>query len=481
MDGTLGPRVVGRYLLYDAIASGGMATVHLGRLVGPVGFSRTVAIKRMHDALAQDPDFAAMFLDEARLVTRIRHPNVVPTLDVVTLDNELLLVMEYVAGQPLSLLLRRARAARKPPPIGVLVDIVVGVLHGLYAAHEAKNEKGEPLNIVHRDVSPQNILVGTDGVARVLDFGVAKSAARTHQTRDGQVKGKLHYMAPEQLRGKQLTPATDIFAVALVLWEALTGEDAFSYESEADLVYNMLETQAQPPSSLRPDIPAILDDILLQGLAKEPAQRFISAKAMANALEAAIPSVPRSAVGKWVVECAGDDVKRKAWHVACVESDFSHAGGALTPPRSELASRPPRDTPVSASSPALALPSVPSAELYPMQPPRSKRSVIIAALATAAFVGGVALMVRTAAPPSSETKGSPSFPVSAAPAPERPVEATPATPTVEHPTPIVTNEPASAATRAPVASASASSGARGKPPKTRTTKDEPGDRIYRRE
>jgi serine/threonine-protein kinase len=392
--------------------------------------------------------------------------------------------MEYVAGEPLSLLLRRARSARTPPPIGVLVDIVVGVLLGLHAAHEACNEKGEPLNIVHRDISPQNILVGTDGVARVLDFGVAKSASRTHQTRDGQVKGKLHYMSPEQLRGKPLTPATDIFAVSLVLWEALTGEDAFSYESEADLVYNMLETQAQPPSSLRPDIPPVLDDIILQGLNKEPAERFISAKAMANALESAIPSVSRSAVGKWVHECARDDLKRKAWHVACVESDFSHGSGALTPVRSERASTPPRDTPVSASSPALALPSMPSPELYPMPPPRSKRSVIIGALATAAFVGGVALMVRTAAPPNPETKGSPSFPVSAATGAEpRPVEAPTAPPAQpERVAPVVATPAETAGTaRAPAATASASSGARAKPPKTRPAKEDPGDRIYRRE
>src|SRR5262245_45708589 len=342
MDAGNGPRAVGRYLLYDAIASGGMATVHLGRLVGPVGFSRTVAIKRMHESLAQDPEFSSMFLDEARIVTRIRHPNVVPTLDVVALDNELLLVMEYVAGAPLSLLLRRARAAQKPPPVPVVVDIMVGVLNGLHAAHEAKNERGEPLNVVHRDVSPHNILVGTDGIARIVDFGIAKSAGRTHQTASGQVKGKLHYMAPEQLRGKQVTPATDIFAVSLVLWEALTGEEAFTTESEADLVYKMLESQAQPPSTLRTEIPPLLDDVILQGLNKEPAERFISAKAMATALESAVPAVARSAVGKWVQECAHDDLKRKAWHLACVESDFSQAGGPPTP----ASGRPPLPTPV---------------------------------------------------------------------------------------------------------------------------------------
>jgi serine/threonine protein kinase len=493
MDAPNGPRVVGRYLLYDPIASGGMATVHLGRLVGPVGFSRTVAIKRMHESLAQDPDFSAMFLDEARIATRIRHPNVVPTLDVVALDNELLLVMEYVAGAPLSLLLRRARAAKKPPPIPVMIDIVVGVLNGLHAAHEAKNEKGEPLNVVHRDVSPQNILVGTDGIARMLDFGIAKSAGRTHQTASGQVKGKLHYMAPEQLRGKQVTPATDIFAVSLVLWEALTGEEAFATESEADLVYSMLESQAQPPSTLRPEIPPILDDIILQGLNKEPAQRFISAKAMATALESAVPPVARSAVGKWVQECAEDDLKRKAWHVACVESDFSHGGALPTaasarPPVSTPMSTPAspptpgdtpastrRDTPASGSSPALALthPTPPGVMTVPSR--RRRRAVL--ATAGGALALGAALIVAVGTSSSNRgSEGSASLPVMA----PAPVETSRARAPIEPAAPAV--EPASTAQgESPVASASASASKRAKPSKPKPTKDERGDRIYRRE
>jgi eukaryotic-like serine/threonine-protein kinase len=488
MDAANGPRVVGRYLLYDAIASGGMATVHLGRLVGPVGFSRTVAIKRMHESLAQDPEFSAMFLDEARIVTRIRHPNVVPTLDVVALDNELLVVMEYVGGVPLSLLLRRARAAKQPPPIAVIVDIMVGVLNGLHAAHEAKNEKGEPLNVVHRDVSPQNILVSADGVARVLDFGIVKSVGRTHQTATGQVKGKLHYMAPEQLRGKQVTPASDIFSVSLVLWEALTGEEAFATESEADLVHRMLESKAQPPSTLRPEIPPILDDIILQGLNKEPAERFISAKAMATALESAVPAVSRSAVGKWVQECAQDDLKRKAWHLACVESDFSQ-GGALTTPASgrpplvtPITTPPPssaptrRDTPISASSPALALAHTtpPSAAASPASPTRRRAVVFVAG---AALVAGAAILVGVATSTSNRSEGGPSFPVPAAPVAQDTPRAAPVEAAVAAPEPAT-----SAAPQAPVASASASPrDKRPKPAKPRPAKEERGDRIYRRE
>ena len=192
-------RIVGRYALYAEIAAGGMATVHFGRLLGPVGFSRTVAIKRLHPQFAKDPEFVSMFLDEARLAARIRHPNVVPTLDVVATDGELFLVMDYVPGESIARLSRVLRERQETLPIRILSATIAGVLHGLHATHEAKDERGHPLGIVHRDVSPQNVLVGTDGVPRVLDFGVAKAAGRVQTTREGQIKGKLSYMPPEQL------------------------------------------------------------------------------------------------------------------------------------------------------------------------------------------------------------------------------------------------------------------------------------------
>jgi eukaryotic-like serine/threonine-protein kinase len=211
MFGTLEPmglelmQTTARYVLFDEIGVGGMASVHLGRLLGPAGFTRTVAIKRLHPHLAKDPQLAAMFLDEARLAAAIRHANVVATLDVVEQEGELFLVMEYVHGASLSRLVRETGAI--DPSIASAV--VTGALHGLHAAHEAKDEEGHALEIVHRDVSPENVLVGVDGGARLLDFGVAKAASRLQTTRDGSIKGKLRYMAPEQLAGRKVTRRRD--------------------------------------------------------------------------------------------------------------------------------------------------------------------------------------------------------------------------------------------------------------------------------
>src|SRR5271170_1455926 len=163
----------GRYTIYGKIASGGMASVHFGRQRGGEGFARTVAIKRLHPHLAEDPAFRATLIDEARMAARIHHPNVVPTLDVVTAGGELLVVMEYVRGESLARLLKIERARSRRVPLSIVSAIATGALHGLHAAHEATSDTGAPLDIVHRDVSPQNLLVGVDGLARLIDFGVA--------------------------------------------------------------------------------------------------------------------------------------------------------------------------------------------------------------------------------------------------------------------------------------------------------------------
>ena len=218
---------VGRYALHHEIASGGMAVVHIGRLMGPVGFARTVAIKRLHPHLAHNPEFVAMFLDEARLAARIRHPNVVSTLDVVATEGELFVVMEYVPGDALARLLFTASSRGESVPLAIASSIMVDVLHGLHAAHEASDERGQPLGLVHRDVSPHNVLVGTDGAAHLIDFGIAKAAGRAQVTREGQLKGKLAYMAPEQLKGSsggaKVDRRADVFAVGTILWEIVTG------------------------------------------------------------------------------------------------------------------------------------------------------------------------------------------------------------------------------------------------------------------
>jgi eukaryotic-like serine/threonine-protein kinase len=313
------PRTVGRYVLYGELASGGMATVHFGRLSGPVGFSRTVAIKRLHPHFAKDPEFVTMFLDEARLCGRIRHPNVVPTLDVVTTQGEIFIVMEYVAGEALSKLMKSAQQKNVLMPPKVAATIMSSVLHGLHAAHQTKDEHGRELGIVHRDVSPQNILVGADGTARVLDFGVAKAAGRLQTTRDGQLKGKIAYMPPEQLSGAPVTKQVDIYAASVVLWEALTGRRLFDGETEAIVLARAIEGNVDPPSSHNAFVEPAVDSVVLRGLSKDAELRYNTAREMALAIEQTIGLASPSEVGEWVEAVAGDELIRRAQTIADIE------------------------------------------------------------------------------------------------------------------------------------------------------------------
>jgi len=316
--------MVGRYALVGEIASGGMATVYFGRLLGPVGFSRTVAIKRLHPQFSKDPEFVAMLLDEARLATRIQHPNVVGTLDVVALEGELLLVLDYVHGESLARLLRRVRAAGRPVPLRVLTAVASGILHGLHAAHEARSEAGEPLGIVHRDVSPQNVLVGVDGMARVLDFGIAKAAGRVQQTREGQLKGKLAYMSPEQVRGAPLDRRSDIYSASIMIWEAIAGRQLFAGDSEGVVFAQVSLGARRRPSELVPDLPKALDDIVMRGLAREPDDRYATAWDMAVAIEEAFGLASPRQVGEWVAEVAGELLVTRSAQVKEVESLSTH-------------------------------------------------------------------------------------------------------------------------------------------------------------
>ncbi|MEJ7733785.1 MAG: serine/threonine-protein kinase, partial [Polyangiaceae bacterium] len=295
---------LGRYELLHPIASGGMATVYEGKLVGPAGFARRVAIKRMHPQFASDPEFVAMFLDEARLAARIRHPNVVATLDVVTREGELLIVMDYVQGETLAMLARQARERGEGIPAPVALAVLRGALAGLHAAHEAC-EDGVPLGIVHRDVSPQNLLVGVDGVTRILDFGIAKASGRAAATREGELKGKLRYMSPEQVSRRKVDRRSDVYAAAAVLWEVLTGRRLIDADDAGATVLAIVQGRFAPPSSLVQGLPAGLDAVVARGLAGDPDQRFGTALEMARALEPLGPA-PLEDVGAWVQRSAGD-------------------------------------------------------------------------------------------------------------------------------------------------------------------------------
>jgi eukaryotic-like serine/threonine-protein kinase len=311
-------QIVGRYALGPEIASGGMATVHLGRLLGPVGFSRTVAIKRLHPQYARDPEFVAMFLDEARLTAHVRHPSVVATLDVVAQAGELFLVLDYVQGESFGRLLAFARDRGERIPAALVSGVVAGALAGLHAAHQAADERRRPLHIVHRDVSPQNILVGIDGLPRVADFGIAKATRRIQTTRHGQLKGKLGYMAPEQLRG-EASPKSDVYSAAVVLWEALTGKRLFEGD-DGEVITAVLAGDVEPPGRIAPDLPVALDAVVLRGLERDPERRFATARDMAEALERAVAPATAGKIGAWVEDLASPKLAERSADLAAVET-----------------------------------------------------------------------------------------------------------------------------------------------------------------
>jgi hypothetical protein len=310
-----------------------MATVSLGRMRGAEGFARVVAVKRLHSQFATDPEFVTMLADEARVASRVRHPNVVPVLDVVKTDAGLFLVMEYVHGESLAAIRRKIGDQEKPAPMSVAAAIVSGVLQGLHAAHEAADETGRPLNIVHRDVSPQNILVGADGVARVVDFGIAKSVANAQSTGGGVVKGKVAYMAPEQLSGT-VDRRCDVYAAAVVLWELLSGRRLYTGE-HASVVAQVLAGRPPRLCDVAPHVPEELEDIVMCGLDPSPDNRFATAREMDQALQRATPPANASIVADWLQALMGDELQMRALLVADFELTSVGAHGAATAPRSE--------------------------------------------------------------------------------------------------------------------------------------------------
>ena len=304
-----------RYELVAELASGGMATVFLGRILGVGGFQRFVAIKRLHPHLASEQEFVEMFLDEARLAASIHHPNVVPILEVGTSDRGYYLVMEYIEGDTLARLLARAATSRNRIPIPIGIRIVLDTLAGLHAAHELKDDNDHPLNLVHRDVSPQNILVGINGTARITDFGVARAATRLSSTRSGQLKGKLAYMAPEQARGGMVDRRADVFAIATVLWEVLADKRLFKGEGEADTLNRVLFEPIPRLLEVAPQVHPALDAIVMRALDRDPQKRFASAAVLADELEKQARSIQAIAsvreVAEYVQKVIGQEIAQQ--------------------------------------------------------------------------------------------------------------------------------------------------------------------------
>jgi eukaryotic-like serine/threonine-protein kinase len=306
---------IGNYVLCGELAKGGMATIWIGHAVDSM---RPLAVK-MLNAHGSSPELITMFLDELAVATKVRHLNIVETIEVISTDDDLGLVMEYIEGETLSRLHRACREQNTAMPIPIAARIIIGALHGLQAVHDAKDERsGRALEIVHRDISPQNIVVGIDGIPRLLDFGVAKAAVRLQQTRTGQLKGKVAYMAPEQLETNEVSPLSDVYAMAIVLWEALTARRLFEAETEGQLIHRVLMGSAEPPSSVRPEVSKELDAVVLKALSKSLGDRYPSARHLAGAIELAIPEAlaTTSEVGAFLQQIAKKTLEARARRVA---------------------------------------------------------------------------------------------------------------------------------------------------------------------
>ncbi len=308
-----------RYELLAPIASGGMATVYVGRQFGAGGFQRIVAIKRMHPHIAESGELTAMFRDEARIASLIHHPNVVAILDVYEASGEQLLVMDYVEGVSLGQLRKELRVQGMAFPTQVALRVMVDSLRGLHAAHEQKDMDGVPLEVVHRDATPQNILLGVDGCVKVTDFGIARAAERSAVTSAGQAKGKFAYMAPEQCAGGVMDRRVDVFAMGVVLWELIVGKPLFRGENDAIIISQITSGNYPRPMDVRPGIPKRLDGLVMKAISMDPAQRYATAAAFADAIEAYAPDIGGLAlpeeVGRIVMAVCGDKVQKRRHHV----------------------------------------------------------------------------------------------------------------------------------------------------------------------
>lgn len=277
--------IIGKYRLIGMMNTGGMAELFLALQAGLEGFTKVVALKQVLPHLATSQAFIDMFLDEARLAARLDHANIVRIYDFGEANGRYYLAMEYLPGEDVARVGSQARKTGQRIPVDIAAAIISGAAAGLHFAHELTGEDGSPLGLVHRDATPSNIIMTYYGAVKMVDFGVAKTEANVHQTQAGQVKGKMSYLAPEQVVGESIDRRADVFCLGIVLWELLTGRKLFSRENAVAAVHAVINEEPAPPSQLRPDVPPELDAIVLKALAKKREERFQTAGELEDALD----------------------------------------------------------------------------------------------------------------------------------------------------------------------------------------------------
>jgi len=281
-------RRLGKYVLLGRLGAGGMGKIYLAHAPGPAGIDKLLVVKRLHSHLTNDQVLVNSFLDEARLSMALNHPNIVHTYDVGDVDGRYFMVMEYIEGQNLGVVLRAAKRSGQYPKSQTWAGLFLGVLDGLHAAHTARDARGRPLHIIHRDVSPQNVLITYEGLPKLVDFGIAKAAMRVSETDAGTLKGKYAYMSPEQVRGDELDPRSDVFAAGIVLWECLAGRRLYKAETIVRSVERILNEPLISPVRINPACDAGLASVALKALQKRREDRFATAEAFKEALQDAL-------------------------------------------------------------------------------------------------------------------------------------------------------------------------------------------------
>jgi serine/threonine protein kinase len=332
------------YQILARLATGGMAEIFLARGVSGTGVERYVVLKRILRDRANDVQLVTMFLDEARLAAQLQHPNVAQVYDIGKLGDSYFFTMEYVHGETVRALLHRARSLRREIPNNVILTVVAGAASGLHHAHERLGHDGRPLGIVHRDVSPSNLMVSYEGGVKVVDFGVAKAENRVQETRSGTVKGKIAYLSPEQCRGAPIDRRSDLFSLGIVFWEMLTVERLYKRASDFDNMTAIVTEDPVPPSARRPGISPELDRIVMKLLSKDPNARYQTGDELVDALEEASPRlgamISTSSVGRLVRDMFGQRPEPWLEMDATVEMPQSEGSGVQRPEGVTVTSEP---------------------------------------------------------------------------------------------------------------------------------------------
>jgi serine/threonine protein kinase len=425
-----GSRDAGKYKLLAELGRGGMANVYLAVARGPSGFNKLVVLKCLRSDLASDHDLLAMFLDEARLAARLNHPHVVQTNEVGEYAGRPVIVMEYLEGQTLANLLQRAKTTGRLP-LALHLRVIVDALEGLHHAHELADFAGKPLGLVHRDVSPQNVFVTFDGQVKVLDFGIAKAVNSQAQTSTGVLKGKVQYMAPEQMLGAMVDRRADLYAVGVMAWEAATGQRMWKGQTDLHVMNKVANDGVPSPHEVDPTVSPALEAIVMKALARDPDDRYATALEFAAALETVIAHLGTGAsnrdLGKLVRDLFED---ARAQTRAIVEAQLidaadSDTGQAMIPPNLVRISTHPEESPSLGTSSPLAGTTAVEA--------RPNRRRLLAAGAGVAIVAAVLGFViagasRRAGPQAETAVVTPIAPPATAAAPAEPPPLAPTKP-----------------------------------------------------